>query len=151
MKHWIACWLSLLALLVAGCDTVNHSQLQLLAPAPARGATATLPASDQDAVKQVIKEIATSHRFEERTQISLTPGTICSWSQVDMKHPMSIKAWVANDRIAIDIFHRPPGQGETLAYRHFRDEVMSQLKERFGDRLKLVHKMDQVQSAGGNP
>ena len=150
MKHWIACWLSLLALLVVGCDTVNHSQIQVLAAPVERGATATLPASELATVKQVVEEIARSMHFEDRTQISLTPGTICSWSQVDMKHPMSIKAWVTNDRIAIDLFQKPPETGETAAYRKLRNEVLTRLKAEFGNRLKLVHKMDHIQSSPGN-
>jgi len=146
MKHWIACLSSLVLLAVTGCDTVNHSQIQVLAPRPERGATATVPASERDTVKRVLTDIATRLHFEDRTEISLTPNTICSYAQPDVKYPMSIKAWVAGDRISIDLFQRPPETGETEAYRKLRNEIMSQLKQHFGDRLKLVHKMNQ---AGG--
>ncbi len=149
MKHWIACWTCLIALFLVGCDTVNHSQLQIMAPKPERGATATVPASELETVKRVVSEIAKSLYFEDRTQISLTPGTITSWSQVDVKNPMSIKAWAADDRIAIEMFQRPPETGETAAYRRMRKEVMARLKQQFGTRLKLVHKMDHIKSAPG--
>jgi hypothetical protein len=148
MKHWIACLSSLVLLTLTGCDTVTHSQLHVLAPRPERGATATVPASERDTVKRVLTDIATQHRFEDRTEISLTPNTICSYAQPDVKHPISLKAWVAGDHICIDIFQRPPSTGETLAYRGLRDEIMSQLREHFGTRLKLVHKMNQTSGSG---
>jgi hypothetical protein len=145
MKHWIACLSSLALLALTGCDTVNHSQIQVLAPKPpTRSAAAVVPASERDAVKRILTDIATRLRFEDRTAISITPDTICSYAQPDVKNPISIKAWVAGDRIAIDIFQRPPGTGETIAYRNLRDDVMAQLKGQFGPRLKLVHKMDQT-------
>lgn len=146
MKHWIAC-LSLVALLaVTGCDTVNHSQIQILAPKPERGtpAIASVPASEREAVKQILTDIATTHRFEDRTELSLVPETICSFAQPDVKYPISLKAWVSKDRISIDLFQRPPETGETEVYRKLRVEIMSRLKERFGDRLQLIHKMNQV-------
>jgi hypothetical protein len=144
MKHWIACVSSLILLTLTGCDTVTHTQLQVRAPKPERGATATVPASERETVKRVLTDIATQHRFEDRTEISITPNTICSYAQPDVKHPMSLKAWVAGDHICIDIFQRPPTTGETLAYRKLRDDVITQLREHFGNRLKLIHKMNQT-------
>jgi hypothetical protein len=94
----------------------------------------------------VLSDIATTLRLEDRTEISITPGTICSYSQLDVKYPISLKAWVAGDRIAIDIFQRPPETGETEAYRKLRSNIMTQLKQHFGDRLSLVNKMNQVSS-----
>jgi len=144
MKHWIACSLSLFALFVTGCDTVNHSQLQLMAPKSERGSVAAIPASERDVVRQVITEIALRWRLEDRTSISLTPGTICSYAQPDVQHPISIKAWMAGDRVSIDILQPPPEVGESGAYQKFRNEVMAALKKQFGERLKLAEKMEQV-------
>ena len=144
MKHWIACSLSLFVLVITGCDTVNHAQLQVIAPHAERGVVATTSSSERDVVKQVITEIAVRWRLEDRTSLSLTPETICSYAQVDVKHPISIKAWVASDRVSIDIFQPPPEVGESGAYQNFRNEVMSALKKQFGERLKQVQKLDQV-------
>jgi hypothetical protein len=146
MKHWIAGLSLLVVLVITGCDTVNHSQIQLR-PAPVeRGskAVATVPASERATVKQILTDIATRHRFEDRTELSLIPETLCSFAQPDVKNPMSMKAWVVKDRISIDIFQKPPGAGETEAYRRLREEVMSALEKEFGRRLTLVHKMNQV-------
>jgi hypothetical protein len=143
MKHWIAC-LAVVALFLTGCDTVNHSQIQVVPPRGEEPSRASVPISEREAVKQVITEIATKLHFEDRTAISLTPETICSFAQPDVKHPISIKAWVTKDRISIDLFQRPPEAGETLAYQRLRDQIMGELKAKFGNRLTLVHKMDQT-------
>lgn len=151
MKHWIACSLSLFVLVITGCETVNHSQLQVVAPHAERGAVATIPTSERDVMKQVITEIAVRWRLEDRTSLSLTPETICSFAQPDVKHPISIKAWAASDRISIDIFQPPPEVGESGAYQNFRNEVMSALKKQFGERLKQVQKLDQVSASASKP
>lgn len=145
MKHWIAC-LSAVVLVVTGCDTVNHSQLQVLAPKPERGATVSVPAADREFVKQVLSDIATRHRFEDRTQLSLTPDTICSYAEPDVKYPMRMVAWVSQDRISIDLFQKPPETGETEAYRKLRSEIVAQLKDRFGNRLTMVGTINQTSS-----
>jgi hypothetical protein len=146
MKHWIA-GLSLLLIVVAtGCDSVNHSQLHILPPKVERGAppVATVPAAERQTVKQILTEIALRHRFEDRTDLSLIPETICSFAQPDVKHPMRIVAWVSDNRISIDLFQKPPEAGETEAYRKLREEVMSALEKDFGGRLTQAGKLDQV-------
>lgn len=146
MKHWIAGLSLVVALVVTGCDTVNHSQLQVVPPPTERGtpAVATVPAAERLAVKQVLTEIAVKHHFEDRTELSLIPETICSFAQPDVKNPLRIVAWVTKDRISIDLFQKPSGTGESQAYRDLRVEVMSALDKQFGTRLKMIHKMDQA-------
>ena len=146
MKHWIACLSAFSVLWVTGCDTTNHSQMQVLAPKVERGGTVSVPAAERDAVKQLLSEIAVKHRFEDRTQISLIPEVICSYAQPDVKYPMRIVAWSSKDRISVDLFQKPPETGESEAYRKLRSEIMSGLQERFGKRLTLVQKMDQITS-----
>ena len=147
MKHWIAC-LSLVCLLWStGCDTVNHSQLQVLVPKGEEKTRATVPASERNSVQQVLKDIATQHHYEDRTKISLIPDTICSYAQPDVKNPISIRAWVDKQRIIIDIVQeRPDAAGETLAYTKLREQVMAELEQHFGDRVALVGKTRQAES-----
>lgn len=149
MKHWIACSLLLSVLLLAGCESVNHSQLQVMAPTPERGAAASVPAAEREQVKQVVSQVAQHWRMEDRTALSLTPDTICSYAQPDVKHPISIKAWLAGDRISIDIFQPPPEPGESSAYQQFRNDVMGALEKQFGARLVQVQKLRQVSSKTG--
>lgn len=149
MKHWIACSLLLSVLLLAGCESVNHSQLQVLASAADRGAVASIPAAERAAVRQLITDVALRWRLEDRTALSLTPETICSFAQPDVGHPISIKAWVAGDRISVDIFQPPPEPGESQAYQRFRNEVINALSVQFGDRLKQAQKLNQVSGRAG--
>jgi hypothetical protein len=146
MKHWIAGLFSALVLVLTGCDTVNHTQIQIRPPQTERGsaAVATVPASDRAAVKQVLTEIAGRLRFEDRTELSLVPNTICSFAQPDVKNPIRIVAWSEKDRVWVDLFQKPPGPGETEAYYRLREQIMATLREQFGNRLTLVHKMDQA-------
>lgn len=147
MKHWIAfpsLGLVLLVLLTAGCDTVNHSQLRVNPPPTERRSRAVLPAADRQAVKQVLSEIATKYRMEDRTALSLIPDTLCSYSEVDKKHSMRFVAWVKDQAVYIDIFQRPPETGESEAYWRLREEIMNALDSQFGGRLGMVPKMDQV-------
>src|SRR5262245_54660662 len=147
MKHWIAC-LSLLSLLVSGCDTVNHSQLQIKVPRGQEKTRLTVPASERDTVKQVITDIANKRHFEDRTEMSLVPDTICSFAQPDVNNPLTVRAWVSKQRtIIIDLVQkRPDAAGESQAYRTLRDQVMSDLEKQFGGRLSMVHKTKQAHS-----
>ena len=151
MKHWIACPLVLLTLVLTGCDTVNHAQLQLSPAKVERGATASIPAAERELVKQIVSEVAIRWRFEDRTGISLTPDTLCSYAQPDVRFPITVKAWVAGELVSIDIQQPPPEVGESGAYQRFRSEVMGGLKKQFGERLKLVQKMDHVSSRTSKP
>jgi hypothetical protein len=147
MKHWIAC-LSLVSLLcLTGCDSVNHSQLQVLAPKGEAKTRVTVPASEREAVQQILKEIATRHHYEDRTKLSLVPETICSYAQPDVKYPISFRAWVQKERIVIDLTQVPPDiAGESTAYVKIRDEITSELDKQFGERVTMVGKTRQAET-----
>ena len=70
MKHWIAC-LAVVVLLLTGCDTVNHSQIQVLPPRGEEPARASVPISEREAVKQVVSEIATKLHYDRPHEASL--------------------------------------------------------------------------------
>jgi uncharacterized lipoprotein YajG len=147
MKHWIAC-LSLFSLwLVTGCDTVNHTQLQVAVPTADRKTRTTVPASERETVKQIVTELANRRHFEDRTALSLIPDTICSFAQPDVRYPISIRAWVDKPRIIIDIVQtRPDTAGETEAYRTLREQLQEDLEKQFGSRALMVPRMQQAQS-----
>jgi len=42
---------------------------------------------------------------------------------------MRIVAWVAKDRISIDLFQKPPEVGENRAYVKLRDQIVSELQK----------------------
>jgi hypothetical protein len=147
MKHWIAC-LSFVSLLwLTGCDTVNHSQLQIQAPRGEEKTRVTVPASEREAVAQILKDLATKKHFEDRTQLSLIPDTICSHAQPDVRYPISMRAWVAKERIIIDLVQTPPdAAGESLTYQKLREELTAELEQQFGGRVALVGKTRQAES-----
>ncbi len=144
MKHWIAILGLGLFILTSGCDTVSHSQLRVAPPPTERRARAILPAADRQAIKQVLSEIGTKYRMEDRTALSLIPDTLCAYSEVDKKHSMRFVAWVKDQSVFVDIFQRPPETGESEAYWKLREEIMAALDSQFGPRLRMVPKMEQV-------
>ena len=123
---------------------MNHSQLRVAPPPAERRSRAVLPAADRDAVKQVLSEIGTKYRMEDRTSLSLLPDTLCSYSEVDKKYPMRFVAWVKDQNVYVDVFQRPPEAGESLAYQKLRGELMSALDSQFGNRVQMVPKLNQV-------
>jgi hypothetical protein len=151
MKHWIACFvLVVLALIGAGCDSINQSQIQVLPGRTATGATiATVPASERDAVKQVLQEIALKYKLQDRTAQALYPGVICDYYQPvtiqpPVKHPIRLTAWVSGDRIVVDLMQKTIEGGEPMAYQNLRDEIVAGLQSRFGDRVTRVPKTQQA-------
>src|SRR5689334_4237674 len=144
MKHWTAILGLGLFLVTTGCDTVNHSQLRVAPPPTERRARVVLPAADRQAVKQLLSEIGTKYRMEDRTSLSLIPDTLCSYSEVDKKYSMRFVAWVKDQNIYVDVFQRPPEAGESEAYWKLREEIMTALDTQFGGRLQMVPKMKQV-------
>lgn len=150
MKHWIAGSLLLVGLFTGGCDSINQSQIQI-APQRATGGTAvaTVPASEREAVKKILAQIATKHKFADRTAISLHPDIICDYSQVTTtqppsKNPMRIAAWTHKDRIVVDLIQKSPEGGEPIAYQNLRDEIVSALQAQFGNRVVKMHKTQQA-------
>jgi hypothetical protein len=150
MKHWIACFLIVAGLSGSGCDSINRSQIQVL-PGRSRAGTAvaTVPATEREAVKQVLQQIALKHKFEDRTALSLHPDVLCDYYQPvtvqpPSKNPMRLTAWVSGDRIAIDLSQKSVEGGESIAYQNLRKQIIDDLKERFGDRVAQVPKTRQV-------
>lgn len=148
MKLWIASLALGLFLFTTGCDTVSHTQLRVSPPPGERRARAVLPAADRQAVKQLLSEIGVKYRMEDRTALSLIPDTLCAYSEVDKKHEMRFVAWVKDQNLYVDIFQRPPETGESEAYWKLREEIMSALDSQFGNRLRMVPKIDQVSGPG---
>jgi len=144
MKHWIARIALGSLVIVAGCESVNHSQLRVSPPPGERRGRAVLPAADRETVKQVLSEIATKYRMEDRTSLSLLPDTLCSYSEVDKKYPMRFIAWVKDQNVYVDTYQRPPEAGESLLYQKLRSDIMTALDAQFGSRFKMVPHLDQV-------
>ena len=146
MKHWIACFLLAVGLLGSGCDSINQSQIQVLPGRSATGtAVATVPATEREAVKEALQQIALKHKLQDRTAFSLYPDVICDYYQPvtvqpPSKNPIRLTAWVSGNRIIIDLSQKSIEGGEPIAYQNLRDQIVAELKERFGDRVTSVPK-----------
>ena len=150
MKHWIACFLLGAGLLSSGCDSINQSQIQVLpARTAAASAVATVPATEREATKQALQQIALKHKFEDRTALALHPDVLCDYYQPvtvqpPLKNPMRLTAWSSGDRIIVDLTQKSIEGGEPIAYQNLRDEIVAALTERFGTRVTKVPKARQA-------
>ena len=150
MKHWIACFLLIVGLLGVGCDSMNQSQFQVMPGRQSGGTTvATVSTAERAAVKQVLAQIAASHKFQDRTSLSLHSDIICDYAQPTTiqprsKNPARLMAWVQKDRIVIDLIQKSVEGGESIAYQNLRDQVLADLKAQFGDRVTVVPKTRQA-------
>lgn len=150
MKHWIACFLLGIGLLGSGCDSVNQSQVQVLPKRTVTGTTvATVPANERAAVKDALQQIALKHKLEDHTALSLYPDIICDYYQPvtvqpPSKNPIRLTAWVTGNRIVVDLRQKSVEGGEPIAYQNLREQILADLKERFGDRVTVVPKTQQA-------
>jgi hypothetical protein len=150
MKHWIACFLLVAGLLSGGCDSINQSQIQVMPARTATGtAVATAPATEREAVKQALQQIALKHKFEDRTALALHPDVLCDYYQPvtvqpPSKNPMRLTAWVSGDKIVIDLSQKSIEGGESIAYQNLRNQIVTELTERFGNRVTQVPKNRQA-------
>lgn len=132
-------------MLCGGCDTlVLRTQYQVGGPITATGVRAMVSASDQEAVKEIVKSVATEMRFEDRTDTSLVPGTLARYAEPVRENPMSLVAWVHKEMIVIDLFHNSPVLGETQAYQEAKSLLLSELRRKFGNRVVIAAQKDQI-------
>jgi hypothetical protein len=143
MKY-ITALAGLIAVLGTGCGTlVNHSQYHILPPAT-QPKGAVVPAGEREAVKQVLQAVAEQFHLEDRTKTSIVPNVIGAYSERDELYPITLTAWVHGSSIVIDVLHQPYSVGETPKYRNIRDRVFKLIEERFGNRVVLPSREQQV-------
>ena len=143
MKH-VTALAVLLALVGAGCGTlVNHTQYHVLPPGP-QAPNATVPAGEREAAKQVLQTVAEQFHLEDRTKTSLIPNVLAAYSERDELYPITLAAWVHGSSIVIDILHQPYAVGETPKYRKIRDRAFQLMEERFGNRVVLPSREQQI-------
>ena len=146
MKHWIACSLLIVAALGVGCDSINQSQIQVVpGRQTGRASVASVPAAERTAVKQALAQVAAKHKFQDRTSLSLHPDVLCDYAQPTTvqprsKNPARLIAWVQKDRIVIDLTQKSIEGGESIAYQNLREEILTDLKDKFGGRVTVVPK-----------
>ncbi len=145
-KHCPGLFTALVVLLAAGCDTINHTQFQVVGATAASGTRLTISSDDRDAVRQVVQAAAQELHYEDRLAQTLMPNTIASYAEPDNENPITIVAWVKDQAIVVDIMHKPTEPGESSAYRKVHDLLLAALKNQFGARVEVAPHEKQISS-----
>jgi hypothetical protein len=129
----------LLAVLLVGCENLNHQQYQV-SPGGS-GVQAAVSAEDREAVKEVLQTVAAELHLKDLTTSSLVPDIVVSYSEIDVDYPIKLTARVVGNRVLIDLMHSHPYGGETDPYRRARAVLTSELKGKFGDRFQIAPRL----------
>jgi len=134
MKHWIACLPLFAALFLIG---LRHGQPYSNPNPPPkkvhREHRLTISASDREAVKQVLTDIATKRHFEERTQLSAHfPKTICSFrpTRREVSHAHRGLGGKGSDFPSTCSRSRRKSRKPRLNVK-LRDQIVSELQKQF--------------------
>ncbi|HEY2981475.1 MAG TPA: hypothetical protein VGJ22_09865 [Anaerolineales bacterium] len=139
-------------LLCAGCDTINHTQYQVLGRPTADGTRLAVSAGQQEAVRQVLQTVAKQLRFADRTARSVVPNTLASYGETDKLNPITFVAYLNKDVILIDIVHKPTEIGESERYRKVQDAILSGLRQRLPpDYVTIPARGSQTRNVASSP
>jgi hypothetical protein len=139
MKHGISLLALLAAVFLAGCaETLNHAQYKLIGPASGESVRASAPAADQAALKEILSSIAAQFKLTEMSGASLMPNTIAYFTEIDASYPIQLNAYVVGDQVVVDLLHSHPYGGETAKYDQIKGLLLSELKSKFGNRVRVT-------------
>ena len=117
----------MLALVVAGCDSLNQDQLLVRV-----SSESTSPRSIESKIVSLLTSYAEEHEFLDKTKESRVSGTLVYFQSKDEYFPISLGARVVDDGVVIDLLHFHPGGGETEAYSTMKNQLLALLKYQFG-------------------
>jgi hypothetical protein len=123
-----------MAMLGAGCETLNYSQYQILGAVNDFGIRATVSASDRDTVKQIVSAAAAQFKLVDMTTSSIVPNTVAYYTQIDTPRPLEIKVYTSGDRLVVDVLQLSSG-GESLAFTRLKETIVRDLSVQFGPRM----------------
>ena len=126
----------LLAVLAAGCDTIDRTQLRIAPPGNTPAAAAT--SAEREAVKDALAPFARQYKMQDMTGQSFLPNVIVQYQQMDTTTPLKLVAWENNGAILVDLFQGSPEPGVTGNYQRARDQLIQLLRTQFADRVTLV-------------
>jgi hypothetical protein len=136
MKRYLALCAVLFGFLLAGCETLNHSQYKV--SPMGNDKTATLSAADRDTIREIVSSVAKQFKLTEMTDSSVVPNTIAFFTEVDATYPMQIKVYTDGNMILVDLMHSHPYGGETERYMKLKSALVSELNDKFGDRVRIT-------------
>src|SRR5262245_27524561 len=121
MSRWIA--LSLMALVLVACDTIDRTQYRIDPRTTASGTRVALSAADIDMVKAVLQPFAAEFKMQDVSQQSLIPNAFALYQQYDTSTPMKLIACTQDNAIIVDLAHNSPDLGESSGYVKARDQL----------------------------
>lgn len=124
-------------LLLAGCESLNYSQYQILGPVDPFGVRAAIPPADREAVKQIVGAVAARFKLVDMTASSLVPNILAYYTEIDVANPLEIKVYLTADKVVVDLMQTSAG-GETATYRELKQALVRDLAEKFGDRVQIT-------------
>jgi hypothetical protein len=128
----------LIALLAAGCDTIDRTQYRVEPRTTANGTRVAVTAADIDMVKAVLQPFANEFKMQDVSRQTLIPNALATYQQYDTSRPMKLVAWTQDGAVVIDLAHDSPEPGESAAYMKAREQLLAALRRQFGDRARIV-------------
>jgi hypothetical protein len=129
--------LAAVAVIGAGCSTLNHSQYQVKGPVNNVGVRGTVSAADRAVVKEIANAVAAQFKLKDMTTSSVVPGTIGYYTEIDVNNPVEVKVYSAGDQVVVDVM-QADSAGETRAFRQIKEALQSELESQFGSRLVIA-------------
>src|SRR6185503_10839742 len=114
--------------LVAGCDTIDRTQVRINPAETRSGTRMPLSATDREALKTALQPIAAQLKLQDMTGQSLIPNVIVHFQQMDTTTPIKLIAWENNGGLLVDLMQGAPTPGETGVYQRARDNLVEILR-----------------------
>ena len=131
---WKPITVIVISALLSACDTFNRDQL-LLRP----NIQDVAHSDDAKIITDVIGGIATIEGFKDERSESRVSGTTLAYYVEDVEYfPIYLGAREVGGKIIVDLSHFHPGYGETEKYKRIKQKLITQLSQKFGDRVQLV-------------
>lgn len=130
--------IGLIALIAAGCDTIDRTQYRIEPRTTANGTRIAVTAADLDMVKAVLQPFASEFKMRDVSHLSLIPNALSTYQQYDTANPMKLIAWTQDGAIIVDLAHDSPEPGESPMFIKAREQLLSDLRRQFGERVTIV-------------
>jgi hypothetical protein len=128
----------LIALVAVGCDTIDRTQYRIEPRLSSSGTRISVSAPDAEMVKAVLQPFAAEYKMRDVSHLSIIPSALATYQQYDTTTPMKVIAWTQEGAIIIDLAHDSPSPGETPVYIKAREQLLTDLRRQFGERVTVV-------------
>jgi hypothetical protein len=138
--------IAVLALVVAGCDSLNQDQLLVRV-----SRESTSPLIIESKIVSVLTSYAEENELLDKTKESRVTGTLVYFQSKDEYFPISLGARRVTDGVVVDLLHFHPGGGETDAYSKMKNQLLALLRSQFGAGVTSVPYGERYEIVPNNP